>query len=147
MTLLRDLKKNLNLWLAETHNLTLQMLFEKVLNESAMLHHILQQNDRQFQLEAITTLFDHIKATALSHPRLSIADYIDILGQMQVHDIKLEIHRSGAKKGGIQFITTHSSKGLEFEYVFLLGCTRNNWESARGDSRNFTMPDTFDIFQ
>ncbi len=134
--------KNCTLWLQETHNLTLQMLFEKVLNESGMLHYILQKSDRLFLLEAITTLFDHIKATALAHPRLTIAVYMEVLQQMQVHEIKMEIHRSGAKQGGIQFITTHSSKGLEFEHVFLLGCTRNNWEKARGDSRGFTMPDT-----
>lgn len=135
-------EKKLSAWLSDTFNLTLQMLFERVMNESGLLQHALEQSDRAFQLEALHTVFDHIKATALSHPRLTISLYLEVLDQMLVHDLKLEIQRSGATKGGVQFITTHSSKGLEFEYVFLLGCTRNNWEGARGDSRNFSMPDT-----
>lgn len=135
-------EKKLSGWLRDAFNLTLQMLFERVMNESGLLQHALQQNDRAFRLEALHTIFDHIKATALSQPRLTIQSYLDVLDQMLVHDLKLEIHRSGAAKGGVQFITTHSSKGLEFEYVFLLGCTRNNWEAARGDTRNFSMPDT-----
>lgn len=140
-------EKKLAVWLKDTFNLTLQMLFEKVMNESGLLHHVLQQSDRAFRLEAIHTLFDHLKATALTHPRLTIHDYLEVLDQMLVHNLKLEIHRSGAKHGGIQFITTHSSKGLEFEYVFLLGCTKNNWEAARGDTRNFSMPETLTFAQ
>ena len=135
-------EKNLSHWLQETFNLTLQMLFEKVLNESGMLHYILHQSDREFLLEAIHTLFAHIQATALSRPRLTISEYMDILDQMQLHDIPLQIQRSGTNRGGIQFITTHSSKGLEFEYVFLMGCTHNNWDESKGGSTRFTMPDT-----
>lgn len=136
------LEKNITHWVQETFNLTLQMLFEKVLNESGLLQHILKSNDRVFQLEAISTLFDHIKAEGMVHPRITIRGYMEVLQQMETHGIQLSIQKSIAQKGGVQFITTHSSKGLEFEYVFLLGCNSANWEKARGDNRMFSMPDT-----
>ncbi len=137
-----NLEKNITHWIQETFNLTLQMLFEKVLNESGLMQYILKNNDRVFLLEAISTLFKHIKAEGMNRPRITIRNYMEVLDQMETHGIQLSIEKTIAQKGGVQFITTHSSKGLEFEYVFLLGCNASNWEKSRGDNRMFAMPDT-----
>jgi len=140
---LERFEKKISAWLQETHNLTLQMLFEKVLNDSGMLHYILEHNERNYLLSAIHTLFNHIKATAMSNPRLHIRDYMDILRQMQEYGLTLEIERAGANKEGVQCITVHSAKGLEFEHVFLLGCNKQIWEGARSAGQfNFKIPDT-----
>lgn len=135
-------EKNITAWIAETFNLTLQMLFEKVLNESGMLKYLLKGDNRVFNLEVITTLFDHIKSEGLRLPRLNIHQYIETLEQMEKHSIKIEIQKSISKKGGVNFITTHSSKGLEFEYVFLIGLNSDKWEKARVDPRKFSLPET-----
>lgn len=135
-------EKNISHWLSESYSLTLQMLFEKVLNESGLLQFILKGNNRVFNLEAITTLFDHIKSEGLRLPRLNIHDYLDTLNQMEMHGIKIEIQKSIAKKGGVNFITTHSSKGLEFEHVYFIGCNSDKWEKARGNNQRFSLPDT-----
>lgn len=135
-------EKNVTSWLRESFNLTLQMLFEKVLNESGMLQHILKGENRIFNLEVITTLFDHIKSEGLRLPRLNMYQYLDTLEQMHMHGIKIEIQKSISKPGGVNFITTHSSKGLEFEHVFLIGCNSDKWEKARGNSQKFSLPDT-----
>jgi len=135
-------EKNSTTWLRESFNLTLQMLFEKVLNESGMLQHILKGENRVFNLEVITTLFDHIKSEGLRLPRLNMYQYLDTLQQMEMHGIKIEIQKSISKKGGVNFITTHSSKGLEFEHVFLIGCNSDKWEKARGNNQKFSLPDT-----
>ena len=135
-------EEKLTHWLSESFNLTLQMLFEKVLNESGMLQFLLRGENRVFNLEVITTLFDHIKSEGLRLPRLNIHQYLDTLEQMQVHDLKIEIQKSISKTGGVNFITTHSSKGLEFEYVFLIGCNSDKWEKSRANNQKFVLPDT-----
>ena len=33
----------------------------------------------------------------------------------------------------ISLMTIHSSKGLEFEYVFLIGCNSDKWEKSRAN--------------
>ena len=43
---------------------------------------------------------------------------------------------------GVHFYTTHSAKGNEFEYVFVVGCTKNFWEGKRGGGNEYRMPDT-----
>ncbi|RYZ96010.1 MAG: ATP-dependent helicase, partial [Sphingobacteriaceae bacterium] len=42
---------------------------------------------------------------------------------------------------GINFLTAHGSKGLEFEYVFFIGCDRNTWDK-KGRNYGFSYPDT-----
>ena len=39
-------------------------------------------------------------------------------------------------------MTAHSSKGLEFDYVFMMGCNSNRWEKKRAPQNAFKMPDT-----
>src|SRR5690606_20572021 len=41
-----------------------------------------------------------------------------------------------------RFYTAHGAKGNEFEYVFLLGCTKNFWEAKRGSNNEYKLPDT-----
>lgn len=137
-----NFEKKLIHWLQETHNLTLQILFEKILNESGLLRYILKGEQRVWTLEVITTFFDHIKAEGIRIPRITIREFIETLDLMEIHGIKLEIQKSVTNNGGVNFITAHSAKGLEFEYVFLIGCTADKWEKSRGNTFNFTLPDT-----
>ncbi len=137
-----NFEKKLTHWLQETHNLTLQILFEKILNESGLLKYILNGNQRIWNLEVITTLFDHIKAEGMHIPGISIKDFLAILDQMEIHKINISVQKSISHVGGVNFTTAHSAKGLEFEYVFLLGSNADKWEKSRGSSQNYALPDT-----
>jgi len=60
---------------------------------------------------------------------------------MEQEGIQLPSQRLIYNTDGVNFITTHSSKGLEFEHVFIIGCNANVWEKARKHS-SYTLPDT-----
>ncbi len=40
----------------------------------------------------------------------------------------------------VQLHTVHSSKGLEFEHVFMIACDNKNWSDAKGNTDRFTLP-------
>ena len=48
---------------------------------------------------------------------------------------------SGSDKG-VNLLTAHGSKGLEFEYVFFAGCNASFWEKKRKPGGGYRFPDT-----
>lgn len=139
---LQNLEKNLSHWISETASLTLPMLLEKIVNDGGVLKYVVHHHDKFFLLEVLNTLFDFVKAESSRNPLMKVADLLELFNQMRIHKIELPVQRAINSRDGVQFITCHSAKGLEFDYVFLLGCTKNKWESARGNNFQFKYPDT-----
>src|ERR1041385_383908 len=107
------------------------MLFEKVLNWSGLLKQILDSPEKVWQLQVATTLFDFIKSECTKRPLLSIKDFLEMIQQMREANISLSINKTVYEENGVNLITAHSAKGLEFQYVFMIGCTSDVWEKSR----------------
>lgn len=65
-----------------------------------------------------------------------------MIKRMNDEQIALPIQSVIQNENGLHFYTAHSSKGNEFEYVFLIGCTKNFWEEKKGGNNEYRMPDT-----
>ena len=140
-------EQNLKAWITESQNFSLQMLFEKILHEGGLLNYILTSSERVWLMEVISTFFDFIKSEGTRLPRLSVGNLLRTLEQMDIHGIGLPVNKTVVNGNGVNFITAHSAKGLEFETVFLLGCTADKWEKARGATNRFKLPDTITFSQ
>ncbi|MFH1005729.1 MAG: ATP-dependent DNA helicase [Bacteroidota bacterium] len=140
-------EKNLMLWLSEVSNSTLTMLFEKVLNGSGLLKHILDSSEKVWLLQVVTTLFDFIKTECAKQPMLSIKQFLEMIQQMRETEIPLSINKTIYEENGVNLITAHSAKGLEFKHVYLIGCTTDKWEELRGITNKFSLPDTLTFMQ
>ncbi len=139
---LQKLDKKLNEWIGEVSNLTLPILMEKVLNDSDMLAYIVQHPESVLMLESVQALFRFAGKEAQKKPDISIAGLQELIEQMDAHGLQLSVSRQIGTDDAVQFITCHSAKGLEFDHVFLMGCTSNKWEKARGSNYEFSYPDT-----
>ena len=60
---------------------------------------------------------------------------------MKKNGIRLSLNQVIFSEKGINFLTAHGSKGLEFEHVFLIGCDKKTWDS-KGRNNGFSYPDT-----
>ncbi|CAN5842970.1 ATP-dependent DNA helicase [soil metagenome] len=132
----------IELLIAHVPNITLQQLFENIIREAGVLSHIMQSNDKHWQLQILTGLFDFIKDETHRNPYLSLQQLVNLIELMEKEAVKLPLVQVSGSDKGINLMTAHGSKGLEFEYVFIAGCNAAFWEKKRKPGGGYKLPDT-----
>jgi len=127
-------------WIQHYHNQTLQAFFEQMLTNSGILAYVMKQEEQISLLEELRTFFDYIKEETHRNPGLSLNDLLDTLSLMADYDISLAQEKLSIQENGVNLITVHSAKGLEFDVVYLLGCDKSIWQGANR-SGTFSFPD------
>lgn len=120
---------------------TIQQLFEQVVAKMGILKFIMQQPDKGWYMQVLTNLFDFIKDESRKDPEINLDGLMATIKLMKEHGIRLDLNQVVFSENGINFLTAHGSKGLEFEHVFLIGCTKRIWDS-KGRNSGFALPDT-----
>jgi DNA helicase-2/ATP-dependent DNA helicase PcrA len=129
--------------ISEVPNVTLLNLVEQVLQKTGIIQSVLQSSDKGFELEVITKFFDFIKEETHRRPSLSVKDLVTMLDLMQKEGIRLPLPISTGGVSGVNLLTTHGSKGLEFEHVFVAGTNAHFWEKKRATNAiGYSLPDT-----
>jgi DNA helicase-2/ATP-dependent DNA helicase PcrA len=120
---------------------TLQQLFQQVIAKMGILRFIMEQPDKGWYMQVLTNFFDFIKDESRKDPEISLAKLVAIIKLMQENKIRLDLNQVIFSENGVNFLTAHGSKGLEFEHVFLIGCSKKIWDS-KGRNYGFSYPDT-----
>lgn len=126
----------------DVSNVTLQHLFENIIREAGVLSHIMQSPDKHWQLQILTGLFDFVKDETHRNPTLNLQRFVNLIEMMEKEDIKLPLVQVSGSDKGVNLMTAHGSKGLEFEYVLLVGCNSSFWEKKRKPGGGYKLPDT-----
>lgn len=137
-----SLRANIEFWIKEVNNYTLQVLFEKILTKGEILDYIMRHEDRSWLLQVITTLFDFIKEENTKDAHYSLKQLLDTIDKMKTNKLVMPVNKLLHSESGVHLITAHSSKGLEFEKVFIIGANKDKWESKRGNQFDYKLPDT-----
>src|SRR3546814_7264301 len=87
-------------------------------------------------------MFNFLKEESRRHPEMELAGFIHQIDLLEDHDIKLEVSQVIFNEQGVNFLTCHGSKGLEFDHVFLIGCNSDLWEKKRKPPGKYKLPDT-----
>ncbi len=123
----------------EVHNTTLQSFFEMLLNELGILKYAMQNGDTYWNLQIITGLFDLVKDETHRNPALQLHQLISMLHTMQEQDLKLPLHQINGNDKGVNLLTCHGCKGLEFAHVFVVGVNAQIWEGKRKKADAFNL--------
>lgn len=132
----------LETWLADVYNITIQTLIEKILTEGNILNEIINGDDQSWQLQLINTFFDFIKNEASKVNTLTLQRAIELIDIMLENHIELPVNRIISNKDGLHFLTVYGSKGLEFEHVFMIKCHKKMWEDKSSGYDNYILPPT-----
>lgn len=126
----------------DASNETIQTLLSNILTKTGLLSQIMQSTEKHYLLNVITCFFDFIKEETHKNPIISLQKLVDIISLMIQEDLSLSLIDIAGNDKGVNLLTAHGSKGLEFEYVFLAGTNAHNWESKRKPAGGFKLPDT-----
>lgn len=125
-----------------TQNCTLQQLLEKIIRETGLLKVIMQAEDTHWHIQVITAFFDFVKNETKKEPNLGLKQFVGLIEVMKKEGIALPIVQVGGSEKGVNLLTAHGSKGLEFMHVFLAGCNAGYWERKKANNRGYKLPDT-----
>ena len=128
--------------IGNTSNITLQQLFSRVVSQAGVLSYIIKNDDKISLMQLLTALFDFIKEETSRDSLLDLKKLIGIIDLMEKEDLVLPMMQVSGSANGVNLLTAHGSKGLEFEYVFIAGVNASFWEKKRKPSGGYRLPDT-----
>ncbi len=126
--------------LKSLHNDTLQVFFEHVLHQFGIMKYCIISENKIEHIQAINTFFDFLKEESEKNPSITLFQLLGMIDKMNINNIKLPIEQITIQQDGVHFITAHSSKGLEFETVYIINAEKSSWEDKRNKSDKITFP-------
>ena len=132
----------LELAIASVATLPLPELVEFVLNDSGLLGNVLRHPDKLELTQYLTSFSGFVLDEVARRPRLDLGELLETLRQMDANRVELPLRTALDQGDAVLLVTAHSSKGLEFDKVWLFDCSKRSWRKAVRGSNKFTLPDT-----
>lgn len=143
----------LDSWIAAVHNLPLPQLLERLFTQTGLLDWVLAHPDKLAHLQALHTFFNFVQAEVDRRPRFfaprssggaaGLSRLLDLLDSMDDNRLTLPLQQTVQSGPGVQLLSAHGAKGLEFRHVFLFDCVEDAWEKNSGGNRGrFGLPPT-----
>lgn len=93
-------------------------------------------------LEAIRKLIDELNIYFKNTKKPKAIDLEEFLNAFIENEIEINIEKPSLKSDeGINLLTAHGAKGLEFKYVFLIASDDNSWKKSKQNKISF--PETY----
>ena len=128
--------------ISNVSNFTLQHLFESVIREVGVIASIMKSDDKHWQLQILTALFDFIKDETHRKPFMTLQELVTLIELMEKEKIDIPLVQVSGSDKGVNIMTAHGSKGLEFEHIFIVGTNAELWEKKRNSNKGYTIPST-----
>ncbi len=112
----------------EVRNDSLYNVLHKFALDVGFSKYLLKQDE--FSLEdvnAFSALLKYVRSLNRVSPDMTIEELISDLELMKENNISIAEPELGTKKEAVVLRTAHSSKGLEFEHVFIVSCVDKKW--------------------
>jgi len=138
---LAQASKALERLIAIVPNVTLQVLVENIIRRTGLLNSIMISPDKAWMMQVLTALFDFIKDETHRNPLLQLTDLVEIFELMEKEGLPLPLVQVSGNDKGVNLLTAHGSKGLEFEYVFIAGVNASSWEKKRKPGGGYKIPE------
>ena len=104
-------------------------LFEAIINKSGLLD-FLKKGHRSDSLYSISKLFNFAQRMSEGNWDYKLANFLQDIHSLQENRLNIAISYSGTQKG-INLLTAHKAKGLEFDHIFIINTREGNWSNKK----------------
>jgi DNA helicase-2/ATP-dependent DNA helicase PcrA len=127
-------------WQKRSHNTAFENFFVEVINESGFKNHLLLSGRRYEILDKLIALFEEVKVLQIRNPQFSLPDFITYLELLKKHDVSLKTKVHTILTDSVNLMTAHRSKGLEYDYVFIINAFDGHWGNSKKRNKGFKIP-------
>jgi len=120
---------------------------ERLLKDSGLLASVKGKSEEDFdpvRFAALQEFFDRLKLRAYEQPHFTLQQFLsdlDYYANPDYPDLRLGYNLPHLTEEGVQLMTAHQSKGLEFSIVILTHFRDGHWDKRRGRS-DIAVPET-----
>ena len=131
--------QKLKAWKREERNRDFLDFLYYFVGDVGFLAHVIAQKDNVTALARFGKIFNEIKEQTLSNPAYTLDDFLRYIEILRTHNIGVSITGNDAIEG-VNVMTAHKSKGLEFDYVYLTNATQSTWSGGGRGGLKFFLP-------
>lgn len=110
---------------------SLAELFEKIVKESKILNSIMSSENPIPALEKLNAFFKEIKSVSERHKNHKLADFLLYIDTLYEHNVPIKAKNQTKNFQAVKLLTAHKSKGMEFDYVYIVRCFDGHWGNRR----------------
>lgn len=110
-----------------TFTQTFAAAFEYITHKSGYLQYLLTLESNVRHFNRLQSLFEYIKLLNLKQKNLNLLRFLEHLQLLDENRIPIRERELVADWEGVNLMTAHKAKGLEFSYVFIIRTTDHHW--------------------
>ncbi|MEO5581407.1 MAG: ATP-dependent DNA helicase, partial [Saprospiraceae bacterium] len=135
-------KKSIERFILNTHRWiqhlpptqALLQIVEDIVRESGLMQWALNSKDRNWHLRSLNSFFQFIQHESYSVPHVSLTNLLDKIKKMEDYELIIPVEAGYASDKGVNILTAHGAKGLEFETVWIMNVVDSEWEKYGANS-------------
>jgi len=131
--------QHLSEWRRAAKNRGAGEAFEMIVYQSGFIQAVLNHPSATEKLAKLHALFDLLKSFIERRKDYTLDDFFGYLDLMEEHDISIRGKDAVRLPGRVRLMTAHGSKGLEFDYVFIMNAVDRKWGS-RSHKESIKLP-------
>jgi len=143
---LRSLWKNVEHWLKNAANMNVPQLVQEIIANGGFLAGALKSDEREWLMEQLHTFMNYVNTMNQRRPFLTLGECMEDLEKMRKNSIAIPLEKRIGSHNGVTLTTAHSSKGLEFKHVIIIGAEQEAWEKDRANAYPFKLGKLFQTF-
>lgn len=133
----------LELLIKKSFSQNLFQLIQTIIKECGLLKYLLASPSKFDLLESLTAIKDLVEEENHRNTNMQLRELIDFFDIMDENKLNIPLKKLYGSEEAVRLFTIHSSKGREFEYVFLTGLNKKEWEDrSQGNKNKIKLPPT-----